>query len=208
MFGQAKRKILALSVIISTILSSCIEATEDFSSYEIKGETQGTTYSIIIVDENVSVTKQEIDSIFSKFDNSLSTYVPNSVISKLNFGIGTSRVEDESGFFKRCYQLSQTIYSKSKGAFDPSVFPLVKGWGFMTNMESPLSQHEVDSLIAFVSFEPGLLHDVVFDKKTIELAKKHPNFKIDFNAIAQGLSVDVIDEFLAKKGYKLSLIHI
>ena len=208
MFGQAKRKILALSVIISTILSSCIEATEDFSSYEIKGETQGTTYSIIIVDENVSVTKQEIDSIFSKFDNSLSTYVPNSVISKLNFGIGTSRVEDESGFFKRCYQLSQTIYSKSKGAFDPSVFPLVKGWGFMTNMESPLSQYEVDSLIAFVSFEPGLLHDVVFDKTTIELAKKHPNFKIDFNAIAQGLSVDVIDEFLAKKGYKNYYVEI
>lgn len=208
MFGQAKHKTLVLSVIISTILSSCTETVEDFSSFEISGETQGTTYSIIIVDDEVNVSKHEIDSIFLKFDNSLSTYVPNSIISKLNLGIGVSRIEDESGYFKRCYQLSQTIYSKSDGAFDPSVFPLVKGWGFMSNVESPLSSNEVDSILEFISFKPGLLHEVSFDESAIELSKKHPNFKIDFNAIAQGLSVDVIDEYLNKKGHKNYYIEI
>ena len=70
MFGQAKHKTLVLSVIISTILSSCAEVTEDISSFEISGETQGTTYSIIIVDENQKVSKAEIDSLFKEFDNS------------------------------------------------------------------------------------------------------------------------------------------
>jgi thiamine biosynthesis lipoprotein len=140
MSGQAKLKTLVLSVIISALLASCAEKETSYSSFKIKGETQGTTYSIIIVDDNVNVSKGDIDSIFTRFDNSLSTYVPNSVISKLNMGIGVTSVNDESGFFKRCYQISQKVYAKSNGAFDPSVFPLVKSWGFMTNVESPLSQ--------------------------------------------------------------------
>lgn len=208
MFGQTKHKILVLSVIISTIVSSCTEPITDFSSFEIKGETQGTTYSIIIVDDNVAVTKNEIDSILTVFDTSLSTYIPNSVISKLNLGIGVARVNDESGFFKRCYTLSQKVYTNSNGAFDPSVFPLVKGWGFMANVESPLTQREVDSILTFVSFQPGKLHTIRFDGTTIELTKNHSNFKIDFNAIAQGLSVDVVDEFLKKKGHENYYIEI
>jgi thiamine biosynthesis lipoprotein len=208
MFGQAKHKTLLLSVIISTIFSSCTEKETNYSSFEIKGETQGTTYSIIIVDENVNVSKGEIDSIFERFDNSLSTYVPNSVISKLNMGLGVAHVNDESGFFKRCYQISQKVYAKSNGAFDPSVFPLVKGWGFMTNVESPLSQQQVDSILRFVSFSHGAIHEVTFDGNAIELSKKNANFKIDFNAIAQGLSVDVIDEFLKKKRHKNYYIEI
>jgi len=210
MFGQAKHKILALSAIISICctLFSCSEEEKHFSSFEINGETQGTTYSVIIVDDELKVDKADFDSIFKEFDNSLSTYVPNSVISKLNYGIGTVRINDESGFYKRCYQLSQNIYSKTNGAFDPSVFPLVKGWGFMNNVESPLSQQQVDSILTFVSFKHDFLHSIKFENGTIELTKKHPNFKIDFNAVAQGLSVNVIDEFLQKKGYKNYYIEI
>jgi len=208
MFGPMKRKILALSVIISTLLASCGETENNYSPFEIKGETQGTTYSIIIVDDSVNVSKSEIDSIFTCFDNSLSTYVQNSVISKLNMGIGITRVNDNSGFFKRCYQISQKVYKKSNGTFDPSVFPLVKGWGFMSNVESPLSQTEVDSILSFVSFAPGVLHNIAFDGTAIELTKKDSNFKIDFNAIAQGLSVDVIDEYIKKKGHENYYIEI
>lgn len=210
MFGQARHKILALSVIISTFstLISCTEQAENYSSVEISGETQGTTYTIILVDDDVKVNKSDFDSLFLQFDNSLSTYVPNSVISKLNYGIGISRISDETGYYERCYKLSQDVYNKTNGLFDPSVFPLVKGWGFMSDIESPLSQHEVDSILTFVSFKPDHLHSIKFDNNTIELTKKHPNFKIDFNAIAQGLSVDIIDEFLKNKGYKNYYIEI
>lgn len=208
MFGQAKHKTLVLSVIISTILSSCAEVTEDLSSFEISGETQGTTYSIIIVDENQKVSKAEIDSLFKEFDNSLSTYIPSSVISQLNESKESISIVDQSSFFKRCFKLSYSVFEKSEGLFDPSVFPLVKGWGFMNDMKSPLSQMEVDSILEFVSFEKGKFYDITFDVNTIDLEKKAANFKIDFNAIAQGLSVDVVDEFLAEKGYTNYYIEI
>src|SRR5690606_20744931 len=136
------------------------------------GETQGTTYSIIIVEENVTLAKKSIDSLFSAFDASLSTYVPTSVISQLNNSKDQLTITDETGFFKKCYSLSKDVYSKTNGAFDPSVFPLVKGWGFMSNMETPLSQTEVDSILAFISFQSEKLHSIRFDGSSIELTKK------------------------------------
>src|SRR5690606_15753016 len=47
-----------------------------------------------------------------------------------------------------------------------------------------------------------------FENNSIQLTKKHPNFKIDFNAVAQGLSVDVVDQFLKAKGYQNYYIEI
>lgn len=209
MFGKRKHKTLVLSVIISLfVLASCQETTDQLTFHEIHGETQGTTYSIIIVEENVTLAKKSIDSLFSAFDASLSTYVPTSVISQLNNSNDQLTITDETGFFKKCYSLSKDVYSKTNGAFDPSVFPLVKGWGFMSNMETPLSQTEVDSILAFISFQSEKLHSIRFNGSSIELTKKHLSFQLDFNAIAQGLSVDVVDDFLKTKGYKNYYIEI
>lgn len=207
MFGQVKRKILVLSA-ISVLLAACNSNEKSLSSFEIKGETQGTTYSIIVVDENIDVEKREIDSIFSAFDKALSTYEPNSVISKLNDATDSLTIEDHTNFFQRCYALSRVIYTKTHGCFDPSVFPLVKGWGFMNDMNSPLNQVQVDSILNFVSFEENKLHSITFDHAAIHLQKKSPSFKLDFNAVAQGLSVDVIDAFLKNKGYTNYYIEI
>ena len=78
----------------------------------------------------------------------------------------------------------------------------------MNNLESPLSKTEVDSILEFVSFKDGVYHTVDFREKTIVFCKNHPNFKIDFNAIAQGLSVDVVDDFISSKGYTDYYIEI
>ncbi len=209
MFGKKKPKTLVLNAIISLfILSSCQEEIDRRSFLEIQGETQGTTYTIIIVENDVTVTKNHIDSLFSSFDASLSTYISTSVISQLNESKEQFTIEDKTGYFKRCYGLSKDVFVKTNGAFDPSVFPLVKGWGFMNNVETPLSQSAVDSILTFISFEPDKLHSIRFENSSIELTKKHPSFQIDFNAIAQGLSVDVVDDFLKNKGYQNYYIEV
>lgn len=175
---------------------------------EIHGQTQGTTYSIIIVDDEVHVSKKQFDSIFEQFDNILSTYIDNSAISFINESKESVTVRDNSKLFQYCYELSQSIYSKTNGAFDPSVFPLVKGWGFMNDMDSPLSSNQVDSILNFVSFENKKYHSVSFKNDLITFSKSAPNFKIDFNAIAQGQSVDVVCDFLRKNGHENFFVEI
>lgn len=210
MFGKKKHKVQIWSAITSIIvLVGCTESkTSTVEGISILGETQGTTYNVIIAESNPDVTKDQLDSLFLSFDNSLSTYVNTSVISKLNQSKDSIALYDKSHYFKDCYLVSQSIFEKTNGLFDPSVFPLVKGWGFMNNMDTPLSKESVDSILKFVNFEKQLLHDVRFSGDSIHFSKNHHSFMLDFNAIAQGQSVDVVDDFLASKGLKNYYIEI
>jgi thiamine biosynthesis lipoprotein len=152
------------------------------------------------VDSDVSVERNELDSIFRQFDNSLSTYKPNSLITQINESTDSISVLDTFGYFGACYQLSSYVYDITKGAFDPSVFPLIKGYGFMDDLETPLSDSLREALLNVVSFEKNEWHRVKFENDVLSYSKSSPEFKLDFNAIAQGLSVDVIAKHLDGKG--------
>ena len=206
MYGKRRPKQLIWSVIFSLFLFiSCIEGSNlKLNSHEnvvICGETQGTTYNIIIAEGHSMVNKESLDSIFSHFDNVLSTYNNSSVISILNKSINPIIVDDNSGYFKECFSKSQLIFNQTNGCFDPSVFPLVKGWGFMGGIPAPLNQYEVDSILLYVDFTIGNLYDISFKNSDIYFQKNNPKYMMDFNSIAQGLSVDIIDRFLSSKGY-------
>lgn len=201
MFGKKKHKLLIWSVIFSGLFSSCTNEVTAIAGHEIHGESQGTTYTIIIAEEVINVSKAEVDHLLAEFDTILSTYIPSSQISQLNESESTYSFNDPNHFFRNCYELSRSVYDESYGAFDPSVFPLVKGWGFFKKMETPLSQTEVDSIKAFVSFEKDQFHSVSFKNESVLFQKKDARFKLDFNAIAQGYSIDVLYELLAEKGH-------
>lgn len=210
MFGTVKHKALIWSVIISgsAAFFGCAETSKKIvkEAFYFRGNTQGTTYEIIVADDEANFTNAEIDSVLAQFDASLSTYIPTSKISQLNKGNALIRVQDKSGFFKTCYGNSKEIFELTNGAFDPSVFPLVKGWGFMDNIESPLSRIQVDSLLEDIGFDQH--HTVVFDGDFVEMKKTSTDFMLDFNAIAQGYSVDVLGDFLRKRGQKNFYIEI
>jgi len=210
MFGTLKHKGLIWSVTISlaTVFTSCDDSSPVNKVFKTAGNTQGTTYSVIIVDDDIKLEKRQLDSLLHEFDLSLSTYIEESVISKINESKNKIVVNDLTGFFKTCYSESQHIYKKTDGQFDPSVFPLVKGWGFMNDLESPLNQTEIDSILDFVSFEDGMYHQVKLEGERITVTKSKEDFKMDFNAIAQGLSVDVLYDFIESKGYKNFYVEI
>lgn len=212
MFGKKKPRLLTLSVIISTLLFACTDnnssENSEIEGVVIQGNTQGTTYSIIIAEERSAISKHQIDSILAVFDTVLSTYMADSWISKLNATDASFAFSDPTGFFKNCYQQSLQAYTESSGAFDPSVFPLVSGWGFFQKMETPLDQNEVDSIRQFVSFEVNKLHSVRFEDDSIFFSKKDPRFKLDFNAIAQGYAVDVLYDFIHSKGHRNFYVEI
>lgn len=210
MFGKKKHKVLIWKSIISVLIIStgCSNSSSvGIEGVTISGETQGTTYTIIVAEQETSITKQKIDSILHDFDLSLSTYIDESEISQLNKGKNTT-IRTGKPYFKECYSKSLNVYQSSNGAFDPSVFPLVKGWGFMKKMETPLDSVQVDSLMQMVSFEPNKLYTISFTEDTIELVKKNPGFQFDFNAIAQGYSVDVLYDYLEEMGHKNFYIEI
>ena len=184
-------------LIVAVLFISC-DKTSDF--YTIQGEAQGSTYSIKYIASEEKVTKNQIDSLLTAFDLSLSTYRPDSKISKINSGDSTVVVDD---FFTETFQLSNQIYKETNGLFDPTIGVLVNAYGFGPNKKHHnLSQNQIDSLLQFVGFDKIILNS----NKTI--SKKHQETFIDFNAIAQGYSVDVVVNYLKSKGIENAIVEI
>lgn len=183
---------------IVLLFVSCQHNEEQF--YIIQGEAQGSTYSIKYIATKEVVSKTEIDSLLTAFDNSLSTYKPTSLISKINQGDTTIVVDD---WFIETFKASNQIYKETNGLFDPTIGVLVNAYGFgPNNKRKDLNQSQIDSLLNFVGFDKVTLNS----NKTI--SKKHQETYFDFNAIAQGYSVDVVAEFLKTKGIQNAIVEI
>lgn len=192
-------KKLVSAIVFILLLISCQENQSE-QVFLIQGEAQGSTYAIKYVNSNEVVTKASIDSLLIAFDLSLSTYRPESIISKINSGDSTIVVDD---FFVETFKTSQKIHLETDGLFDPTIGVLVNAYGFGPVKEKiDLNPSKIDSLLTFVGFDKVKLNE----DKTI--SKKHPETYFDFNAIAQGFSVDVVTNFLKSKGIQNGIVEI
>lgn len=190
-------KALSIVIIISSFffLNSCNNRSKYVHD---TGFIHGTIYHITYESNDDRDIKQEIEKCMHNFDKSLSTYDPNSIISKVNQN-DTSVVLDYH--FKTVFNKAVEVSKKTDGAFDMTVAPLVNAWGFgfkkMNNIDSTL----IDSLLQYVGYEKIKL----IGNKII---KQNPNIMLDPNAIAKGYSVDVVCDFLDGKGIKNYLVEI
>lgn len=199
------------------ILASCNNTSnpEPYISFTIQGRTQGTTYTIISDQEKLIELQSEIDAILLDFDRCLSSYRDSSIVSMIsNADTGLHIFHDINNYFIRCFDESVRVYRLSHGAFDPSVFPLVAAWGFMKDPALMMSENQVDSVLGLIGFQSGvdykleLLEDDKHSLTKFGIHKLRKSLKLDFNAIAQGLSVDVLCEFLAEQGFENYYVEI
>lgn len=192
-------KKLASAVIFTFLVISC-QGKKEEQVFLIQGEAQGSTYAVKYIDSKETITKASIDSLLLAFDLSLSTYRVDSKISKINAGDSTIVVDD---FFVETFKTSKNIYQTTNGFFDPTIGVLVNAYGFGPSKEKiDLNTFKIDSLLTYVGFDKVKLND----DKTI--SKTHPETYFDFNAIAQGYSVDVVADFLKSKGIQNGIVEI
>jgi thiamine biosynthesis lipoprotein len=163
------------------------------------GFIQGTTYSVVYEYNNIEPAdlKQQVETILHEFDRSLSLYVDSSILSRIN------RNEDVSpdNFFTEVFRKSVTLSAMTDGAFDVTVGPLVKAWGFGPDARKSFTEARRDSLMDLIGMDKvSLLNG--------KIIKTDPDIRLDFNAIAQGYSVDVISKFLDDKGIDNYLVEI
>lgn len=157
---------------------------------KIEGATMGTTYHITYFDEGNRNFKVSIDSLLTVFNQSLSTYIVSSEISEFNSG---RSFRFKLPYFLPVIQKSAGITQESDGAFDPTVMPLVNAWGFGPGKKIKLNSLQLDSIRQFVGIEK-------IDFNSDSIWKADPRVQLDFSAIAKGYGVDVVVDFLTKKG--------
>lgn len=164
------------------------------------GLAQGTTYSILYDDNknlNPDDLKAEVEKILTGFDMSLSLYEDSSILSRIN------RNEDVPAdkYFTAAYEKSVEISKLTGGAFDITIGPLVSAWGFGPDEQKNFSEGKLDSILRLTGMNKVRLENG-------SVIKSDTGVKLDFNAIAQGYSVDVVYDYFDEIGLKNYLIEI
>lgn len=158
----------------------------------ITGYAQGGTYS---VKADISAARDgqghrigeaairdSIESILTLIDTTLSGYNRNSILSRRNAG---EEVETNS-CWDEVLTLSEKYAVLTEGAFDVKAAPLFDIWGF--------------------GFKSGEMPSDSLIQVAMEECRK--GRVLNFNAIAQGYTADVIAGFLKRKGVSNYLVDI
>ena len=167
----------------------------------IYGNAFGTTYSIkaysVIEDETLQA---QVDSLVEGVNASISTYDPQSIISRLNRG-DSSVVADH--YFKEVLNLSRQVNRTTNGFFDPTVGSIGNALGFGPQKYNLIVDNRVlDSLCQFVGLE---LVSINPESGAVVMA---PGVYLDFNAIGKGYGIDVIGRHLEQIGISDYLVEV
>jgi thiamine biosynthesis lipoprotein len=186
-------RLLISAIALLVMLSSCVER-----NIQLNGQAQGTYYYISYYDSQGRVFQQEIDSLLDDYNKSVSTYDTTSIIS--GFNRNESGIKQDNIFLENL-RISREISEATSGAFDPTVAPLVDAWGFGFKEKKNLDSTHIDSLMHLIG-----MHHIKIESG--QAYKTNRDVEINFNAIAQGYSVEMVGDFLESKGIRNYLVDI
>jgi FAD:protein FMN transferase len=135
-----------------------------------------------------------------RVDRLLSNYAPDSELSEMNRAAAAAPVAVSAELFAFVRQ-SAAYLARTRGAFDPTLGPLVRAWGFTT----PTPARPSSAAIADARARSG------FDKVRLDAAEQTvsfavPGMEIDPGGIGKGYAVDRAVEILARAGITAALV--
>lgn len=179
-------KRLAILLILAIGVASCRQQPKKIV---LEGLAQGSYYAITYFDTQNRNFQHKIDSIFHAVDMSVNLWVENSIISKVN---RNEEVTLDSIFIDN-FRIAQEAARLSDGYFDPTISPIVAAWGFSYKNGDTLTPQLIDSLRTLVDYRKVRIENG-------HVIKDNPAITLDFNAIAQGYTSDLIASFLESQG--------
>ena len=181
-------------LVFTVLVAAC--STQKSSYFVSDGFIQGTTYHIIY--KYKTSLGRLIDNQLHRFDTSLSAYIPESTISRVN---NNQITETNDTLFLNCVRRALEISEITGGAMDITVSPLVNAWGFGFSKKEHINQQLIDSLKQFCGYR----------KLKIEgnrIIKSDPRIQLNANCLAQGQSVDFIAEMFESMGISDYMVEI
>jgi len=136
-----------------------------------------------------------------RLDQRLSYYNPQSEISDINARAANEEVKVEPRLFK-LLQLCREVWEKTDGAFDITIAPLMRAWGFAGGSGHMCDPEDVETASNISSMAYVKLNDedftVRFDREGVE---------IDLGAIGKGYAIEQAVAILRENGISSALLH-
>ncbi len=176
-------------------VSTAVATQADQPIHILEGKAMGTYYRVTYLGDTIPALKNSLDSLFTAYNQELSAWVPGSKINAFNASDNGISLAGTDHFIPNL-MLARAISEKTNGAYDPTVGPLVKYWGFGTaekRTDAEGDPAEIARLLKLVGFEQLELEG--------EFLRKPPGVELNLNASAKGYGVDLL-----AKGYGVDLL--
>lgn len=186
------RKIF-IFLLICLLLICCISC--DSANYQSKTFFAFDTIIIISYYGDATIM-DDIYEIVANAEKKWSVTDQNSNISKLNTSGTTTLDELDYSILEKALYYSEL----TNGAFDISIYPIVKAWGFTTDKNRVPSQEEISNLLEKVDY-----HNITLTQNSVSLQN---GMSIDLGGIAKGFIGDTILDYLQTHGISKALINL
>ena len=152
-------------------------------------------------EEAEKVLQRAINRIY-EIENRMSATISKSDVSLINQNAGQKpvKVHDDTFFV---IQKALEYGELTNGAFDISIYPLVKLWDIKSQNKNIPAKEEINDALDLVDYKKIKLN---FDEKTVFLEKE--GMSIDLGGIAKGYAVDEVRKTLEEGGIKYALIYM
>lgn len=184
-------------IILILLLAGCSRTREADFTYN-QGSIFGTWYHFKYAHPSGEDLHEEILALLADFDSSLSTYNPDSIISKSNRNEGDVELDE---LFVACFNRAQEISTDTDGAFDITVGPIVNAWGFGSGEKREITPGIIQEILSTTGYQKVRIQDN-------RLIKDHPEIQLDVNAVAKGYAVDVVGQYLLNAGCEHFMVEI
>ena len=192
----------------TTLLVALASCAQEPREIVLTGPTMGTTWNLKVVPGPASAGPEEVRQLVSdalgEVDAAMSTYRPDSAVSRFNASTSTDWIAVPPPLAALVTE-SLRIGEASGGAFDITVSPLVKLWGFGGGARR--TEPPTEAEIAEARARTGQEH-LAARLDPPALRKDLPGLAIDLDGIAPGYAVDLVAGRLEAAGIDRYMIEI
>ena len=163
-----------------------------------------TRFELVLHGENPVALRAAGEEALAEIDRleaQLSLFQPSSEIAHLNARAGRERVRVSPRLF-RLLDWARVLHEESGGAFDITIAPLVKCWGFLGGKGRKPAEEE----IAAARLRVGM-HLVELDPSDFSVRFSSDGVMLDLGAIGKGYAIEQAAELLREAGVTSALVH-
>ncbi|MEP4890348.1 MAG: FAD:protein FMN transferase [Aliiglaciecola sp.] len=202
---MSKLKSLGLLLCVAVVIFIVWNDPDNAGEVHLSGATMGTSYNVKVPSAKGMAPEelqQKIDALLVDINKLMSTYDPNSELSRFNQQLSSEPFELSPATLKVLKE-AKRLGEVSDGVLDVTVGPLVNLWGFGPDARPDKipSQETINSVKDKIG-----LNKLVIQGSTI--IKLQPDLYVDLSTIAKGYGVDAVAELLESYGYTNYLVEI
>jgi thiamine biosynthesis lipoprotein len=205
MWGRLKPLAKRLFTLIALWLAPLLLNGAEPVRVESAAEAMGATFSLVLYGADrarLETAAQAALDEAQRLDRMLSNYLPDSEWSRVNREAARQPVKVSAELFallSACLEYTR----ESEGAFDITVAPLMKAWGFFRDEGRLPKNADIEKAMAHTGYR-----HVALDPTARTVRFDEPGVELDPGGIGKGYAVDRMVEVLQRRGVEIAMVSV